>query len=48
MFFFQAHNKSMKLMDTDSDSECQEIKEALNSVGESSPSLWEYLENHAG
>merc|ERR1719354_101415 len=39
-------NKS-KLMDTDSESECQEIKEALNSVGETSPSSGEYVKSVA-
>ena len=34
-------------MDTDSESECQEIKEALNSVGEMSPSSGEYVESVA-
>ena len=45
--FFQAQNKSMKSMDTDSESECQEIKEVLNSVGETPPSSGEYVEKEA-
>jgi len=39
-------NKSKMMMESDSD-ECQEVKDALNSVGERSPSSGEYMESVA-